>query len=55
MPWSDEVYPNSMKNLSPEIRVKAIHIANAVLERTGDEGKAIAIGISKAKTFRRET
>jgi uncharacterized protein YdaT len=39
-----------MKNLDPKVRRKAIGIANAVLEKTGDEGKAISIGISQAKS-----
>ena len=29
MPWSDERYPVSMKNLPPRVRQKAIEIANA--------------------------
>ena len=33
MPWSDERYPVSMKNLPPRVRQKAIEIANA---RVGD-------------------
>lgn len=49
MPWSANDYPSAMKNLSPEARRKAIEIANAVLAESGDEGKAIAIGISKAR------
>lgn len=49
MPWSAGDYPASMKNLDPKVRRKAIEIANAVLDETGDEGKAISIGISKAK------
>lgn len=50
MPWQ---YPNnipdSMKYLKPSIQKKAIAIANHVLDNTSDEGKAIAIGIAKAK------
>lgn len=51
MPWSypDNV-PASMKYLKPSIQKKAIAISNHVLQATGDEGKAIAIGISKAKS-----
>lgn len=49
MPWSAGDYPAAMKNLSPAQRRKAIEIANAVLADTGDEGKAISIGISKSK------
>lgn len=50
MPWTKENYPGSMKNLKPEVRNKAIEIANALLkEQDMDEGKAIAIATSQAK------
>lgn len=50
MPWSKDNYPDSMKNLAPEVRSKAIEIANALLkEKDMDEGKAIAIAMSRAK------
>ncbi len=49
MPWTDEDYPNSMKNLDPKIRSKAISIANAILKNGSKEGVAIATGIKKAK------
>jgi uncharacterized protein YdaT len=38
-----------MRNLPPEVRLKAIEIANALLEEGYDEGKAIRIAIAKAK------
>ena len=49
MPWSANDYPDSMKHLSPEVRRKAISIANGILESGGEEGTAIATGISRAK------
>lgn len=50
MPWTKNDYPNSMKNLDPEVREKAIEIANAlVTEEHYDDGKAIPIAIDKAK------
>ena len=49
MPWTKSDYPDSMKNLAPRIRGKAIEIANALLEEGMDDGSAIPIGISKAK------
>lgn len=49
MPWSPGDYPASMKNLDPKVRRKAIEVANAVLKETGDEGKAISVGIAQAK------
>ncbi len=40
-----------MRNLSSEVRVKAIEIANALLEEGYDEGKAIRVAIAKAKEW----
>ena len=51
MPWSEAYYPRSMRNLPPEVRLKAIEIANALLEEGYDEGKAIRIAIAKAKEW----
>ncbi len=51
MPWDETYYPPSMRNLSPEVRLKAIDIANALLEEGRDEGKAIRIAIAKAKEW----
>ena len=51
MPWDEDYYPSSMRNLAPEVRLKAIEIANALLAEGYDEGKAIRIGIAKAKEW----
>jgi uncharacterized protein YdaT len=52
MPWTKSDYPVSMKNLSDEIREKAIEIANALLDQTNmNEGIAIATAISRAKDW----
>ncbi len=51
MPWDETYYPPSMRNLPPEVRLKAIEIANALLEEGYDEGKAIRIAIAKAKQW----
>ena len=52
MPWTKADYPNSMKNLPPKVRGKAIEIANALLEKGSmDEGIVIATGISRAKDW----
>ena len=53
MPWNEDRYPASMKHLPPMVRAKAIEIANALLEEGCDEGKAIRIGIAKAKEWAR--
>jgi uncharacterized protein YdaT len=52
MPWTNKDFPASMKNLPEEVRVKAIEIANALLEEKDmDEGIAIATAISRAKDW----
>ena len=40
-----------MRNLPLKVRLKAIEIANALLEEGYDEGKAIRIAIAKAKDW----
>ncbi len=51
MPWNENRYPPSMANLSPEVRAKAIEIANALLAEGYDEGRAIRIAIAQAKRW----
>ena len=51
LPWDENYYPRSMANLPFEIRVKAIEIANALLEEGYEEGRAIRIAIAKAKEW----
>lgn len=51
MPWDESYYPPSMRNLPPQVRLKAIEIANALLEEGYDEGRAIRIGIAKAREW----
>jgi uncharacterized protein YdaT len=51
MPWTEQDYPASMKNLTAEVRGKAIEIANALLEENYEEGRAIPIAISKAEEW----
>jgi len=51
MPWTAEYYPVSMKNLPPRVRLKAIEIANALLETGRPEGQAIRIAIWSAKRW----
>jgi uncharacterized protein YdaT len=42
-----------MQNLPPEVRLKAIEIANALPEEGYDESKAIRIAIAKAKDWKK--
>ena len=49
MPWSLHRYPPAMEALPEPARLKAIEIANALLEEGMDEGRAIRIAIAKAK------
>ena len=51
MPWTPERYPPAMRRLPPPVRLKAIEIANALLDEGHDEGRAIRIGIAKAKEW----
>ena len=49
MPWPKGAYPPSYKNLPVKLRNKAVEIANAILEESGDEGLAIATGLKRAR------
>lgn len=51
MPWTYDDYPASMKNLTAEVRRKAIDIANALLDDRYDEGRAIAIATAQAEKW----
>lgn len=52
MPWTKNDYPDAMKNLDPEVKDKAIEIANALLEEGYEDGRAIPISIDKAKEWK---
>ena len=51
MPWTPGRYPPSMRYLPPLVRLKAIAIANALLDEGHAEGQSIRIGIAKAKEW----
>jgi len=51
MPWNKNSYPDSMKNLTAEVREKAIEIANALLKDGYEEGRAIAIATAQAEEW----
>jgi uncharacterized protein YdaT len=51
MPWNKNNYPDSMKNLTAEVREKAIEIANALLKDGYEEGRAIAIATAQAEEW----
>lgn len=51
MPWTKNDYPDSMKNLSKDVRDKAIEIANALLRKNKEESRAISIGIAQARKY----
>jgi uncharacterized protein YdaT len=51
MPWTENRYPDSLKNFDSQTRKKAIEIANALLEQGYSEGSAIAIGTAQAKKW----
>ena len=52
MPWNGRQFKAKHNHaLSPGQASKAAKIANAILEETGDEAKAIRIANAKAKDF----
>lgn len=51
MPWTSTHFPSAMQNLWYPVRLKAIEIANALLEKGVDEGQAIRIAIAQAKKW----
>lgn len=51
MPWTKQDYPPSYKNQPTRIREKAVEIANEILKESGDEGLAIATGLSKSREY----
>lgn len=51
MPWTKSDYPDSMKNLNEYTRLKAIDIANAMVEDGYEEKRAIPIAINQAKEW----
>lgn len=51
MPWDTNDYPDSMKNMDPLVRKKAIDIANALEEDGYDDDRAIPIAQSQAKDW----
>lgn len=51
MPWTVDHPPESMRKLKPELRRKAIEIANALLRERMDEAKAIRIANAKARAW----
>jgi uncharacterized protein YdaT len=51
MPFSSENYPHSLKNFNPEVRNKAIEIANSLLDEGYEEGRAIAIATAQAEKW----
>lgn len=54
MPWLKGDYPPSYKNLPLRLRNKAVEIANAIIEESGDEGLAIATGLKRARESQKE-
>ncbi len=51
MPWSEHDYPDSLKNLDPIVRRKAIDIANAMLAEGYEDDAAIPIATAQAKKW----
>ncbi len=51
MPWTQNSFPDSMKNLDHAVRLKAIEVANALIREGYKEDRAIPIGIATAKKW----
>lgn len=51
MSWTIANYPSSMKHLDTELRVRAIEVANSLLEEHYEEGRAIAIVVAQAQLW----
>lgn len=51
MPWDLNDYPNSMKNMDPVVRKKAIDIANALKDEDYEDDRAIPIAQSQAQEW----
>jgi len=51
LPWSVRRYPPATEALPERVRLKAIQIANALLEEGVEEGQTIRIAIAKAKSW----
>lgn len=51
MPWNIQDYPDSMKNMKPLVRKKAIDIANALEDEGYDENRLIPIAHSQAQDW----
>lgn len=51
MPWTENNYPNSWKNLDDTTRRKALDIANAMLKEGYDDDQAIPIATAQAKKW----
>lgn len=54
MPYTKSEYTDSMKNLQPVVRMKAIDIVNAMLKEGYEEKQAIPISIAQAKDWTKE-
>lgn len=50
MPWNQNDYPDSFKNLDTDVRKKAIEIANALIRDGYDEGRAIPIALDRSRS-----
>ena len=51
MPWTIELYPESMKTLPPAVRAKVIVIANAMREHGYPEDQSIRIAVARAQAW----
>lgn len=51
MPWDENNYPDSLKNLKKIVRRKAVDIANALKDKGYSDQRAISIATEQAEKW----
>lgn len=51
MPWTEQTSPPAIRRLQPQVRAKALEIANALLLERHDEDFALRMGIARAQEW----
>lgn len=51
MAWDDTSYPASMGELPPDLRARAIELANALLDDGFDEERAVRLAVEVVKAL----
>lgn len=51
MPWTQQDYPDSFKNLDEPVKKKAIEIANALVRDGYEDSRAVPIAMDQAREY----